>query len=141
MDSDFDLSKDERRARLKMVLVGGFILCGIYLFSGRSYALEVFQTFLATALCYGESFYVRRANDLGKQWLWKAVLVTVPLHVAYLSVLFWSDKAFPNVMTKALAFVPILGLGFAIEAIVFDWIVDRFKPSSADQVGAPVPRK
>ena len=123
-----------------MFLVGGFILCGIYMFSGRPYAVEVFQTFLATALCYGESFYVGRANDLDKPWLWKAILATVPLHIAYLSVLVWSDKAFPNVMTKALAFVPLLGLAFAIEKIAFDLIVGHFKPSTTEWEDAATPR-
>jgi hypothetical protein len=134
MEPESGLDKDQRRVQLKWFLVGGFILCLIYMFSGRPYEVEVFQTFLASGLCYGDGFYVVRGNDLRKPWLWKAILATVPLHVAYLMVLFWSDKAFPSVMTKALAFVPILALAFAIESIAFDWIVDRFKPSDAEQV-------
>jgi hypothetical protein len=140
MDSNFELSKDQRRVRLKWFLVGGFILCLIYMFSGRPYEVEVFQTFLASGLSYGDGFYVVRGNDLRKPWLWRAILATVPLHIAYLTVLFWSDKAFPTVMTKALAFVPVLALGFVIESKVFDWVVDRFNPSNDEQEAAPVPR-
>jgi hypothetical protein len=136
IEPDFDLAKEQRRDRLGWVLVGGVVLCAVYLFSGRPYAVEVFQAYMATGLCYGASFYVDRKNDLGKLWLWKVIFASVPLHIAYLAVLFWSDKAFPSVMTKAIVFMPVLAVAFAIESILIDRIADWFKPSSAEQVAS-----
>jgi hypothetical protein len=140
IESDFDPAKEQRRTRLGWILVGGTVLCVVYLFSGRSYAVEVFQAFVATGLSYGAGFYVDRRNDLSKLWVWKVVFASVPLHVAYLAVLFWSDKAFPSVMTKAVVFIPVLAVAFGIESILIDRMADGFKPSSAEQV-ASVPLK
>jgi hypothetical protein len=141
VEPNFDLAKDQRWNRAGWVFLGGSVLCMVYDLSGRPFGVEVFQAWFATSLCYGASVYVKRRNHLNKLWLWKAVLVTVPLHIAYLIALFWSDKAFPSVMTKAIAFVPILAIAYAIESILFDWIVDRFEPSGAEQVGEPVTRE
>lgn len=130
MEQDFDLAKEQRRSRVGWVLAGGLLLSVIYLFLGRPFAVEVFQGCVATVLCYGANFYVDRKKYLSKLWLWKAIIATVPLHTAYLAILFWSDKAFPNVMTKAIVFMPVLLLVFAIEVILIDRIVDHFKPPS-----------
>lgn len=119
-------------------LWGGTFLCLLYLFSGRRFATEVFQGCFATVLCYGDTFYVRRRKDLNGRWLWKAILVTVPLHFFYLAALFWSDKIFPEFMTKAIIFIPVLSLGFVIESALMQRVIDRFKPSSAGQAGGPL---
>ena len=99
-------------------------------FLGRPFAVEIFQGCVATVLCYGITFYVDRRKYLSKLWVWKAIVATVPLHIAYLAVLFRSDRAFPNVMTKVIVFMPVLLLAFGIEAILIDRIVDYFKPPS-----------
>lgn len=138
VEPDFDLAKEQSRDRVGWALVGGTFLCLLYLFSGRPFAVEIFQGYVATSLYYGDTFYVRRRGDLGKLWLWKAILATLPLHVLYLAALFWSDALFPNLMTKVIVFIPVLALGFAIESIVLSKLVDRFKPSSAEQPGGPV---
>jgi len=111
--------------------LGGVALCGLYLFTGRPFATELFQGWVATSLLYGEEVYVRRAKDLRKTWLWKAVLATVPIHVLYLSGIFWLDKVLPQLMTKALVFMPVISLGFAIESINMEAFIDRFKPKEA----------
>jgi hypothetical protein len=137
-DPKLDLAKDERWNKAGWVFLGGAVLCMVYDLSGLPFGLEVFQAWFATSLCYGASVYVKRRNHFNELWLWKAVSVTVPLHIAYLVLLFWSDKAFPSVMTKATAFVPILAIAYAIESILFDWVVDRFEPPSAEQVSGPI---
>jgi hypothetical protein len=138
LEGDFDIAIEQRRDRLKRALIGLFVVCVFYLFSGKPYSTEVFQGCLATGLFYGENFYVRQRDDLGKVWLRKAILATIPLHVLYLAGFFWSDKTFPNVMTKAILFMPILALGFAIESILVDGIINRLKPSGPDQAGTAV---
>lgn len=102
-------------------------------FPRREYSTEVFQGFVATSLFYGETFYVRRRSDIGKLWLWKAIFATIPFHVLYLVGIFWSDHAFPSVMTKAIVFIPALALGFTIESLQMQRIVDRFRLSSTKQ--------
>jgi|SRR5215467_5505666 len=133
LNRDFDLAKDQRRDRLKWTLLGGTLLCVVYLFSGRPLATEVFQGFLATSLFYGEEFYVQRRNRLGKPWLWKAFLATLPMHVLYLAAIFWSDKAYPRVMTKAIVFIPVLAIGFVIESVRMQGLINRFKPPNNDR--------
>ena len=128
-----ELEAEQRGDRLWWPLLGGTFLCLVYLFSGRPFAREIFQGFFATTLCYGMSFYVRRRNNLGSLWLWKGIFATVPLHIVYLAGIFWSDKLFPNFMTKSIVFIPVLGFGFAIESILFDRIVDWFTPAVAHE--------
>ena len=74
-------------------LLGGTALCLLYLFSGRPFATELFQGWIATGLFYGDNFYVRRRKDLATLWLWKSILITVPIHALYLSGIFWLDRA------------------------------------------------
>jgi hypothetical protein len=134
VEPDFNIDKEQRRDRLKFVLVGGFVLCIAYsFFSPREYSTEVFQGFLATSLFYGENFYVRRRGYLNRSWLWKAIVASIPLHVLYLAALFWSDRALPEVMTKAFVFIPVIGVGFVFESFVAQRIVDRFRLSSMKQ--------
>ena len=125
IEPDFDLAKEQRRDRVGWVMYGGIALAGGYLFSGGRFATEVFQGVIATSLFYGASFYVDRRNVLRKLWLWEIIFATVPLHVAYLAILFWSDVRFPDVMTKAIVFIPVLSFCFVIESALVDWIAAR----------------
>jgi hypothetical protein len=49
----------------------------------------------------------------------------------YLAGIFWLDRAVPQLMTKAFIFIPVVGVGFAIESITMQPLIDRFKPSEA----------
>jgi len=85
----FNMATEQRRDRLNWVFYPGLILCIAYSFlSRREYSTEVFQGFVATSLFYGENFYVRRREYLGKLWLRKVIVATIPLHVLYLAGLF-----------------------------------------------------
>ena len=128
VEQDFDPGKEQRRGRLWWPFLGGIALCLIYLFTGRPFATEVFQGWVATSLFYGENFYVQRRSDLGSPWLWKAILASLPLHFLYLVGLFWLDAVLPRIMTKAIVFIPFLVIVFGIESILIDGIIDRFKP-------------
>jgi hypothetical protein len=123
IDPDFDLAKEQRRDRVGWVMWAGVALAMAYDLSGGRFGVEAFQGVVATSLFYGASFYADRRNALGKLWLWEIIFATVPLHVIYLAVLFWTDIRFPDVMTKAFVFIPVLSLCFAIESILVDRIV------------------
>ena len=131
VEQDFDLALEQRRDRLGWLLLGGTMLCGLNLFTGLPFATELFQGWIATSLFYGDNFYVRRRANLLKLWLWKSILITVPFHVLYLAGIFWLDRAIPQLMTKALVFMPVVGVGFAIESITMQPLIDRFKPTEA----------
>ena len=137
LEPSFNIDKEQRRARLNWPFYCGLVLCIIYLFLGKPYGTELFQAWVATSLFYGENFYVRRRDYLRKSWLLKALIASIPLHALYLAALFWSDRIFPQVMTKAIVFVPVLALGFAIESIQMDRLIDRFRLSSIDQSAHP----
>jgi hypothetical protein len=131
VEQDFDLALEQRRDRLGWLIFGGTALCGLYLSTGRPFATELFQGWIATALFYGDNFHVRRGKDLPRLWLWKAILMTVPIHALYLAGIFWLDRAVPQLMTKAFIFIPVVALGFAVESITMQPLIDRFKPSEA----------
>ena len=41
------------------------------------------------------------------------------------------DRLVPQLMTKAIVFMPVVGVGFAVESITMQPLIDRFKPSEA----------
>ncbi len=128
IEPDFDLARDDRRDRVGWAIIAVAVLSGIYLFSGGPFSTQVFQGMFATVFPYGVSFYVNQRNNLGRLWLWKAVLVSLPVHALYLTAIFWSDKAFPELMTKVVIFLPVLAVGAAIESIfLLDRIANYFK--------------
>jgi hypothetical protein len=140
-EQGFDLAAEQRRDLLGWSLLGGTALCLVYLFTGRPYAIELFQGWIATSLFYGDNFYVRRGNDLFRLWLWKSTLATLPFHALYLSAIFWLDRELPQLMTKAVIFLPVLALCFAIESITMRTVIDRFKPAEAGQIEGQISRQ
>jgi hypothetical protein len=135
LEPDFDIRKEERWDRIGHVLIAATVLCGIYLLSGFRFAVQFFQACIATVLCYGVNFYVNQRTGLAEPWLWKAVLRSLPFHISYLIAVFWSDAAFPSVMTKAIVFIPVLVVGFGIESVLIDHIADRLKCRSGKRAG------
>jgi len=131
VEQNFDLGIDQRRDRMWWPLLGGTALCILYSFTGRPFATEFFQVWIATSLFYGDNFYVRRGNDLPKFWIWKSILATVPFHVLYLAAIIWLDRAVPQWMTKVAIFLPVIALGFALESIAMQPLIDRFEPPEA----------
>jgi hypothetical protein len=127
IEPDFDLAKEKRQDRVGWAILVAVAICIAYDAMGRPLALDLFQGGTATILCYGAKLYANRRNDLNKLWLWKAIVTSVPLHVAYLAALFWSDRAAPEAMTKAVVFMPVLAISFVVESILIDQIVGYFK--------------
>ena len=131
VEPDFDLGIEQRRDRLGWLFLGGGALCIVYSLTGGPFDTEVVQAWIATSLFYGDTFYVRRRQALSKLWLWKSILMTVLIHALYLSAIFWLDRAIPQLMTKVVIFLPVVAVGFAIESIMLQPLIDRFKPSEA----------
>src|ERR1700733_2174574 len=131
VDPNFDPAKEERRTRVKWALGVGCALSLLWLFFKVPFATEVAQGSFATILCYGVNFYVDRRESLGERWLWYTILATTPMHIAYLVILFWSDRAFPSVMTKGVIFFPVVAIACGLESVLIDRIVHYFNPSSA----------
>jgi hypothetical protein len=132
IEENFDLAKEQRRDRLWWVIVCGFCLMFV-IYIIHPFSSAIFQGYFLTSMCYGDSFYVQRREFLGKLWLWKAILATMPLHLLLLIGIVWLDWAFPNVFPKIIVCGPILFVTFGVEAVLFDSIVDRFSPSEGPQ--------
>ncbi len=71
---------------------------------------------MATSLYYGDEFYVLRGLKVRDVRLWKAILATLPFHGAYLMALFWLDRTLPQMMLKAVVFMPLIAVCFAVES-------------------------
>jgi len=93
----------------------------------------MFQGWIATSLFYGDNFYVRRSADLTRLYLFKLLVISIPVHVVYLFLIFWLDRKLPELKTKAIIFIPVLAVGFAIESIQMRTGIDRFKPSETSK--------
>jgi hypothetical protein len=132
VEENFDLAKEQRRDRLWWVAVAGIcLLCVLYVI--HPFSAAILQGYFLTSMCYGDSFYVQRKDNLGNPWLWKAIFATIPLHLLLLLGIVWLDWAFPNFFPKVLVCGPILIVTFGIEGVLFDWIVGRFSPSNPAQ--------
>jgi hypothetical protein len=141
LEPDFDLGKERRKNWVGWTIVCASIVCAASLFWNFRFAIQGAQACIATIGCYGQTFYVEQKGLFRKLWLWKVILASVPLHVLYLAGLFWSDKMFPEVMTKAIFFIPVLILGAGIEYVLIQAIMNRFRPSGIEQAAAgPMPR-
>jgi hypothetical protein len=130
IDPNFDLAKEQRQDRVGWALLAATGCSILYELLGGPVGTLVFQGCLATVLFYGANFYANRRNSLRELWLRKTIVASVPLHIVYLAALFWSDKLIPGTMSKPLVFMPIIGVGFAVESILFDKIADHFKSQS-----------
>ena len=128
IEEDFDLAKEQRRDRLWwwVVVPGICLVCALYIIHALPAA--ILQGYFLTSMSYGDSFYVQRKDKLGKPWLWKAILATIPLHLLLLLAIVWLDWAFPDFFPKVLVCGPILVATFGVEDVLFDKIVDRFSP-------------
>jgi hypothetical protein len=136
LEQDFDINKENRRNRLWWPLLAGAVLCVGYSILNLPFSLQIFQGFVATSLFYGENFYVRNKDHLRSFWLWKVILLTVPVHALYLAGVFWADRAFPGPMKKALVFMPVLVVGVVIESYWVQKIIKRVELSNTKEVRA-----
>jgi hypothetical protein len=128
IEENFDLAKEQRRDRLWwwVVVPGICLVCALYVI--HAIPAAILQGYFLTSMSYGDSFYVQRRDNLGKPWLWKAILATIPLHLLFLLGIVWLDWTFPDFFPKVLVCGPILVATFGVEDVLFDKIVDRFSP-------------
>jgi hypothetical protein len=128
VEENFDLAKEQRRDRLwwRVVVPGICLVCALYIIHPLPAA--ILQGYFLTSMSYGNSFYVKRRDNLDKLWIWKAILATIPLHLLLLLGIVWLDWTFPDFFPKVLVCGPILFVTFGVEAVLFNGIVDRFSP-------------
>jgi hypothetical protein len=129
----FDLEKEQRRERLKWVFYGVgamlLVVCGFYM--QERVEQRVLHAYGLTVLCYGALLYVEEFEHLKKFWLWKGVLATIPLHIAFVAGLLWWDAKHPQLMHSGFVFVYALWPVFLVEIVIFILIIDHFKASAS----------
>lgn len=127
---DVTSGRDKRRNRLLFVVVSGSCLLGLF-FLLHLFPITVlrmtFFGYAVTVLSYGDSFYVRRKDNLGERWLWKSVIATIPLHLLFLGGVELLVRSLPNFARTGFASVAFIALCFAIESVLFDSIAERFE--------------
>jgi hypothetical protein len=135
---ELDLAKEQRRERLGWVFWGvSAMLYVVCLFYVQMVATErVVHACALSILTYGALVYVEEFDHLRKAWLWKGILSTIPLHVAFVGMLLWWDGKNPRLAHAGYAFAGALAVMFAVEMVLFTAIVGRFKVSESPQDGA-----
>jgi len=127
LENDFDLALEQRRSRFGWVFLGALCLLLVCYFAFHLSILFL-QIYFFTALFYGDSLYIKGKDKLREPPFWKAVVASMPLHAIFLLGTVALDVLFP-VFRKALAWMPVLTLAFAVDEVLFDRIVERFSPS------------
>ena len=129
----FDLEKDQRGEGLVWVIYGVgamlLVVCGFYM--QERVEQRVLHAYGSTVLIYGALLYVEEFEHLRRLWLWKGVLATIPLHIAFVAGLFWWDAENPQMAHKGFMFVYALWPVFVVEMVVFTLIIDHFKASAS----------
>src|SRR5712664_3221498 len=129
----FGLEKQQRFERLKWVFYGvGAMLLVVYGFYMQERVEQrVLHAYGLTVLCYGALLYVEEFEHLRRLWLWKGVLATIPLHIAFVASLFWWDAKHPQLAHSGFMFVYALWAVFVVEIVIFSLIIDHFKASAS----------
>jgi hypothetical protein len=77
---------------------------------------------------------VEEFEHLKNLWLWKGVLATIPLHIAFVAGVVWWDARHTQYAQSGFRFVNVLWPVFVAEMVIFSLVIDYFKPSeSADE--------
>lgn len=126
----------ENEDGLWFTLIGGSCLLGffflLHLFSTTVLRMA-FIGYAVTVLSYGDSFYVRRKDNLGEPWLWNSILATIPLHLLFLGCIELLLRSLPHFARTGFGIMGFIALCFAAESLLFDSIADRLEPSRATQ--------
>jgi hypothetical protein len=130
---ELDLEKEQRFERLGWVFYGVgamlFVVCGFYL--QERIEQRVLHAYGLTVLCYGALLYVEEFQHLRRLWLWKGVLVTIPLHIAFVAGLFWWDAKHPQLAHSGFMSAYAIWPVFVVEIVIFSLIIDHFKASAS----------
>lgn len=125
----FDLGKEQRTERLKWAFYG---VLAMVLVLGNFFLQErvenwVVHAFGLTILCYGSVLYVHEIDHIRELWLWKGVVTTIPLHLAFAYSLFWWDARFPRLAHSGFIFIYALLAVFVVEMIFVLSIFEHFR--------------
>jgi hypothetical protein len=129
----FGLEKQQRFECLKWVFYGVgamlFVVGGFYM--QERVEQRIFHAYGLTVLSYGALLYVEEFEHIRRLWLWKGVLTTIPLHIAFVAALFWWDAKHPQLMHSGFIFVYALWPVFVAEIVIFSLIIDHFKGTAS----------
>ena len=127
-----DTGKEERENYLKWSLGGVATLLVVFYLLGGVFPggvwLYVLKVSLFTAFCYGHLLYVEEKENIRESWVWKAVLATIPFHIAFLGVIVGIDRAAPYLASNAIVFLFVLWAFGWVETKLMDQITDDFQP-------------
>jgi hypothetical protein len=130
---EFDLEKEQRSERLGWVFYGVgamlLVVCGFYM--QERVEQRVLHAYGLTVLCYGILLYVEEFEHLRRLWLWKGVLATIPLHIAFVASLFWWDAKNQQLAHSGFMFVYAIWPVLVVELLIFSLIIDHFKASAS----------
>jgi len=125
-------SREAKRSEDRLIWT--MLLCGsplIYLAVDHPSlkTLTIFQAYILTFTVAGILGIKKRAV-LRQEWFWTAMLCSLPVHVAAVSVIFYWDKANIEVASKGFYAVGIVWLAGVIEMFCIVGIIELWKPSS-----------
>jgi hypothetical protein len=126
-----NLEKEQRQERLQWVFYGVgsmlFVVCAFYV--QERVELRVLHAYVLSVLTYGSLIYVEEFEHLRRLWLWKGVLVTIPLHVLFLVGLFWWDAKVP--VTPGYIFVFRIWPFFLGEIVIFSLVIEHSRSNAS----------
>ena len=93
--------------------------------------LYIIKASLLTILCYGHFLYVEEKDELRSRWLWVAVLVTLPFHIALFGIIIAIDRVAPYLAPNPIVLVFIVWAVAWIETRLMDQIADDYRPWGA----------
>jgi hypothetical protein len=129
---DSDPTKESRRNYLRWGFwAASAFLLGSYLWRGvinSSVELNIIKASLLTILCYGHLLYVEEKDEIGSKWLWVTVLVTVPFHIAFFSLIVAFDRMAPYLAPNPIVFLFLIWATAWLETRVMDEIADDYRP-------------
>jgi hypothetical protein len=109
----------------------GAVVAGIYIFKGTVITgarLYITEAVLLTLLCYGHFLYVEGRDELRSGWLWVAVLVSFPFHVALFGIIVAIDKVAPEFAPNPIVLLGITWGVAWVESQLMDQIIDDYRP-------------
>jgi 4-amino-4-deoxy-L-arabinose transferase-like glycosyltransferase len=130
-----ELSKEVRWDRLYAPLIIGAIPFLIFVvFSPTTFAIIALQGYMLTGILFSIIFLVEEKDNLKEPWLWKASCPIVLIHIVAIVLLFFWDRAYPELASKGLVSMAALWIVGLSEYGLALWIIELCRPATEDDV-------
>lgn len=131
-EDDEDPTKQSRKDYLRWGFWGiSVVLLASYFFEGILISgtwLYIIKAGLLTMLCYVHLLYVEEKDELRSHWLWVAVLVTLPFHIALLGIIAGIDRVAPYLAANPVVFLFIIWVVAWLEIRLMGQIASDYRP-------------